>query len=1004
MMPSRRLLHVSVYLPILLLLLLAASSTLHSQGIINGFPYNIDIADTAPSAWLPQLPSEAAGAHGFLSSDADGNLAFADGTPARFFGVTMQWGACFPDSAAAITFARRFHKLGVNLVRFEYFDHSYAWAGQGSTYLDLATGSRRLNPEQMQKLDWFIYQLKLNGVYCYIPLQSARVPLATDGLDAAAADSLLWLDRSMNFLYPQVRATQKVIIRALLEHVNPYTGKPYRSEPAVALFETLHDGSLLSYSRLNYTEFRPGQGGFSYTHSRRFDTLYNNYLRTKYGSQAALTAAWKTSVPPGGGANVMREGSFEGDFEKEWAIDGYDGTSISKILTQTDSTPDGALALKLRVRGTKANIYTAYMVQSVMLKYNTVYTLSFRAKSSNPEGRQIMLGSNQTGDNGMGAGLSGTLDVKPYWTRVEKSFIVPIRSTVPINIVLYYGDRDGDLFLDDFQLKEYEAVGVTAAESLDNYSVVRIPWGNNAYALVTEQRVNDQSGFYMGLERDYYADIHRFVKDTLKAGQLINGASNYWASSSMEVAVQRGGDFSLSSQGWDYTGSSSGHPWEIRNSSPLRIGYAGPYYSIGGTANKGQPILTKFAHPFPNRYQAESMVMLPAYSSLQTWEGVIWDSWTGDPSMANRDRIDSLEHYPSQHNPIIASLLPIASHIIRGGLLRRGETTISIQHTENQIRMVPRLENSWGYYAVPGGFPGFGATSNRVVIDSVGGNEFTQYNDLAFPAPIPGESQSDTREILWEYERGTISLDAEKVQGVSGNLIRGGGVSIGHLDINMITPNETATILWVPLDTAHHLTAAGASLLVIASRTEPTGWHWADSMYADRWGKGPMLIDPVNVRLTFHPADSVNVVTLTPLNASGEPMGAPIRAIRSGNGIQVPLNQSETKALWYAVSMTVEGTVSAPLENTTDLALTARPNIVSDRCYLDVALRLADANVEVDLFDPLGRRVRSISRGAMPSGTSTLRIDASDLAPGHYTVRLKSANGQTVSTTISVVR
>ena len=40
----------------------------------------------------------------------------ADGSPVRFFGVNLAFGASFPEPADAVRVAKRLHRLGVNLV------------------------------------------------------------------------------------------------------------------------------------------------------------------------------------------------------------------------------------------------------------------------------------------------------------------------------------------------------------------------------------------------------------------------------------------------------------------------------------------------------------------------------------------------------------------------------------------------------------------------------------------------------------------------------------------------------------------------------------------------------------------------------------------------------------------------------------------------------------------------------------------------------------------------
>ncbi len=439
-MMSRRLLRTAFSAAILAV---AAAAAVRAQGIgiTNGFPYSISPGDTTPSIYLPVTPFEVAGTHGFLRTNSSGNFAFEDGTPARFYGVTMQWAACYPDSVQAEVIAKRLRKIGVNLVRFQYFDNAYDfgdWAQQ-RTFLDAATQYTTLHPKQIERLDWFLYQLKRNGIYAALTLQSARAARASDGL-GADADSAMWLGRELPYLYPQARATTRRIVRLLLDHTNPFTGTAYKNEPAIAMFEGLDQGSLISMNRLGYTEYREGQGGFSYRHSRRLDTLFTQFLRTRYANNAALTAGWRTAPPGGGFPDLIKEGSFEGEFERYWTMQANNGASVTPVLGQGDSVPNGSVSMKLRVRNTRDTSmpYDAYMAENIDgLEFNTSYRLTFKAKSSVPHWK-ILVQAYQAGGGYMSAGLYSWQYVEPYWKQFQMDFLVPVKSTLPLELVINF--------------------------------------------------------------------------------------------------------------------------------------------------------------------------------------------------------------------------------------------------------------------------------------------------------------------------------------------------------------------------------------------------------------------------------------------------------------------------------------------------------------------------------------------------------------------------------------
>jgi len=989
-----------ITLTLLAVVVAAGTAAGQSIGIVNGIPYNAAPLDTTFSSDLPPGSQEVAGARGFVGRDRDGGFRFQDGRPARFFGTSIEWTGCLPDSATAVVTARHLRKLGINLVRLRYFDHGYAWWDPNLTILDEGNGFLSLHAERMRRFDWFVAQLIANGVYLYLPLQSARVPSADDGL-GSNADSALWLDKTLNYLYPSAEGANRRVARAILDHVNPFTGRAYRNEPGIAMLEVAHEGSLLSLYLANYTEHRPGMYGFSWAHSRRLDTLWSDYLLRRYGSTSGVAASWRTAVPDTGGPNLVREGGFEGEFDRYWTPVESDGISVTTILTQTDSVPEGTLAMKLRVRGARGNIFAAYFYQSINLEFGKTYTLSFRAKCTNDTGRRLVVYAVNS-EQGAGAGLYATTPITTTWTRYEESFLVPIAATTPTLLVFYLGDLDGDVLLDDVQLRERPLVGLVSGESIEQRNIARIPWGHTANYAVTERRVVDQTDFYLELERGYFDRMRTFIQDSVGARQLTTGASQYYLASAMENDAQGSSDFMSGTGYWDYVYGNE-HPWQVINYSQLRADYAGAIYSLAAMTRRNLPFVANFSQPFPNRYQAESMILLPVYALHQKWDGLTFERYTDEGAIRPTLSMDSLRHYDGRYNPVVEAMTPMASLIFRNGLLKPATTTLSIQRTARQIRLLPRLYSQWGYYGVPGGFPGFGSALYGITVDSTNASEFTQLADLGFPATVPGEVLSDTREILWEYGRGSLLLDAPRLQGASGALYRAGGIPLRNFDITLLSTNETATILWASVDSLRTLSAPGRSFMTIVSRTEPTGMRWLDSTHADRWGSAPMLIDPVHVRLTFRPDDSVNVATIQPLDSTGQPLGLPIRSVGHGNGMTVTIDQRITKAAWYAVELSVDRAASTAAAARPEIALAIRPTIVEDRCRIDVVLHRHDI-VRIELFDPTGARLAVLHDGHMDPGTTTIAVDASQLPQGLYRVRMVGAEGGIHSGMFTIVR
>lgn len=979
------------FLPLLALVLAATAA--HAQSIVDGFPAIVPLDDSTSAPihrWIAPAP---AGANGFVRSSPDGRFVFGDGSAARFVGVTLEWSACIPDSAQAMRIAARLAKLGVNLVRMRYFENSYRW-GQASSILDVSAGARTLHPEQMRRFDWLIHQLRIHGIYTYLALQSARVPLATDGY-GALADSALWLAGGLHHLYPQGRATLKHHARLILDHVNPFTGRAYRDEPAIAMLEIMDRGSIVSLWKQAQTDYVPGGYTLSHAHSRRLDTLYADFLRTKYGARQSLDAAWRMAPPPGGFPSVIEEGSFEGEFDRYWTTASYDGPTVTPILTQNDSVPDGRYAMTLRVRNAGGEINRAYMMQLVPLEYNALYRLSFRAKAGNAAGRNVYVVAVESSEDGTYAGLSATIPVTSAWASHEAVFFTPAKLNAPVALYFFFGDVDGDLSIDDVELRMVEPAGLQPDEKLDEATVARIPWGSGANRLVASQRVEDQAEFMMGLDRELFTDLGRYVRDTVGARQIVTGAGHTWASHMMEGSVQRAMDFTTVNAGWDWTEAITGGT-RIRNYSPLRQGYAGFIHEMSGLAHDRQPFVATLSLPYPNRYIAESMLLLPAYAMLQQWDAIIFDVWADDASFDTSDVISSGEANEMAKNPVVNALLPAVATMFRDSMVAPAETTIRLQHSREQIAQIPRFGWGQGRHAIPGGVPGWAMAIDRIVHDSLEASDFTQSSDISFPTGIDREVTSDTRELRWEYNEGVFTINTDRVQAATGHLARSSGARMDNLEIEVLSDNETATVVWYETGEAPTLTDPSArGLLVIASHTEATGMTWADSSTITGWGTGPMLVEPVRVRLRLIEADDV-LFEITPLDSTGAIVG---RSFVRGR--EVVIDQREEPWQWFQV--TISYLTSAGESSTAASSMRAIHSSDGERVTLEIRRADATGGATIDLYDAVGRRCASIDAGRLEAGTSRRALDVRSLASGSYTAVLRDGGG-TLTARFSIVR
>lgn len=218
------------------LLFSACQGTADEKRSYGWFDFVIPDSDTIHNEVdMSFLNERSAGSAGFVNVK-DGHFADGKGDRIRFFGTNLTFSSCFPDKETAKNIAGRLRKLGMNVVRFHHMDNQSAPEGIWDKSM------KDLDPDQLDKLDWLVYQLKIHGIYSNI---NTHVSRDYPGLDYKGIEQFNYGKMIDQFYRPYIEM-QKDYAKKLLTHRNPYTATTYAEEPAVAFVEVNNENSLLS--------------------------------------------------------------------------------------------------------------------------------------------------------------------------------------------------------------------------------------------------------------------------------------------------------------------------------------------------------------------------------------------------------------------------------------------------------------------------------------------------------------------------------------------------------------------------------------------------------------------------------------------------------------------------------------------------------------------------------------------------------------------------------------
>jgi len=235
-------------------------------------------------------PEAPAGKRGFVKAVGD-QLRFADGSPARFWGTNVSAYALYGTSKDSVRQqAARLSKLGFNLVRLHH--HDSPWVSPNIFGSSKTTNNtQQLNADALDRLDWWIKCLKDEGIYVWLDLHVQRAFKAEDGIadfDEMRKGRDTAELKGYNYVNASIQSAMQRFNEAYVTHVNPYTGKANKDEPAIAAMLITNENDITYHfgNALLPDKQVPG-------HSRLYIAQAEGFARTQNLSKERTWHAWE---------------------------------------------------------------------------------------------------------------------------------------------------------------------------------------------------------------------------------------------------------------------------------------------------------------------------------------------------------------------------------------------------------------------------------------------------------------------------------------------------------------------------------------------------------------------------------------------------------------------------------------------------------------------------------------------------------------------------------------
>ena len=238
-----------------------------------------------------------AGKQGFIKSHG-GHLWQPNGQRFRIWGINFGADDCFPPKDMAPLIAGDLARLGFNYIRMHHLDAGF---GPPNLFHEDSDNTRSLDPERLDRLDFFVAELKKQGIYTNLNLNNSRRFRAGDGVRDRHT---LGTGKCATYFNPHLVKLQHEYARNLLDRVNPYTGKHYRDEPALVAVEMVNENSLIEgwlMERIHgpNQEGRPMFGSLPKSYAVELTVLFNQWLAEHRDEQQVESLRKETGTEPG---------------------------------------------------------------------------------------------------------------------------------------------------------------------------------------------------------------------------------------------------------------------------------------------------------------------------------------------------------------------------------------------------------------------------------------------------------------------------------------------------------------------------------------------------------------------------------------------------------------------------------------------------------------------------------------------------------------------------------
>jgi hypothetical protein len=422
------------------------------------------------------------------------------------------------------------------------------------------------------------------------------------------------------------------------------------------------------------------------------------------------------------------------------------------------------------------------------------------------------------------------------------------------------------------------------------------------FSKASKERFHTEAAFYMDLERRYFQDMARYLREELKVKPLLLGTSDHSHSKSGYPLLTSTSQLDIVDGHvyWQHPkylqDQTAGHRrgFEIPNTPMVNDPLHCSVVELSRSAIRGKPyVVSEVNHPFPSEYVCEGIPILAAYAAMQDWDGIFWYTLAHDDVTTSHTR--PIGHFDLAPDPVKMTQLAAGALVFLRSDVQPAAQVVGRSYSREQVIDSLRLPYSESPYFTPG-FPLAMPLVHATRINSLDDAAADKWESMAAD-PL----RCDTGELLWQgaaAKQGLVTVETDRSQALVGFCKQQRATT---RNLASRVENSFCALTLSALD-ERPIARSKRLLLTATARVANSGMRWnAARTSLEKWGEPPAVIEPVTGSVVLRGLESAASVTAQPLDGAGRPLGPAIDAARTAEGWSLALNGKPTT--WYLIDV-----------------------------------------------------------------------------------------------------